>query len=245
MSTDIKKLLTEFRAGLEGVTPGPWHVLGYGFSSWVATGPPGQGRSIPIQHGSQGEMRERDAAHIARCYPENISALLDELETALTERDAAREQSATAVAVAIDGASKIALEEMDALSHKLKDAFSALVLAIEARTEAAEARAEELEKALAAARHEASCCDDIPLNQPLNGIISDLQSDREYLRSENVRLRAALAPFSDMGGEMFARGWDASNVALALDNPNDAHRVTAGDFFRARRLSTLTEEGKP
>jgi hypothetical protein len=47
-------------------------------------------------------------------------------------------------------------------------------------------------------------------------------------------LQKALKPFSDMGGEMFARGWDASNVALALDNPNDAHRVTAGDFFRAR-----------
>jgi len=53
-------------------------------------------------------------------------------------------------------------------------------------------------------------------------------------------LEKALAPFSDMAGEMFARGWDESNVAIALDNPDDPHRVTAGDFFCARRAASLS-----
>jgi len=48
-------------------------------------------------------------------------------------------------------------------------------------------------------------------------------------------LRAALEPFSDMAGELFARNWNASDVVIALDNPGDPHRVTVGDFFAARR----------
>ena len=40
-------------------------------------------------------------------------------------------------------------------------------------------RAEEAEKELSEARHEASCCDDIKLDQPLAGFVSDLQKARE------------------------------------------------------------------
>jgi hypothetical protein len=42
-------------------------------------------------------------------------------------------------------------------------------------------RAEEAEKELSDAKHEASCRDDIKLDQPLAGIIADLQAERERL----------------------------------------------------------------
>lgn len=49
------------------------------------------------------------------------------------------------------------------------------------------------------------------------------------------RLETALKPFSDYAGELFARNWNASVVVLALDNPDDPHRVTGADFFAARQ----------
>lgn len=56
------------------------------------------------------------------------------------------------------------------------------------RAEAAEATIEALKAERDEARHEASCCDDIGLDQPLSGIISELQSDRERLYAECARL---------------------------------------------------------
>jgi hypothetical protein len=53
-----------------------------------------------------------------------------------------------------------------------------------------------------------------------------------------------LRPFADMAGEMFSRGWDKTNVAIALDNPDDPHRVTASDFFAARALLIKLEAGR-
>ena len=44
-------------------------------------------------------------------------------------------------------------------------------------------------------------------------------------------LRSACAPFKDMAGEMFARNWNRDQVAIALDNPGDLHRLTFGDFI--------------
>lgn len=43
-----------------------------------------------------------------------------------------------------------------------------------------------------AARREAHCCDDIKLDQPLTGIIADLQTDRERLHDVNTQMLAAL-----------------------------------------------------
>jgi tetrahydromethanopterin S-methyltransferase subunit H len=75
--------------------------------------------------------------------------LLDEaaqaLEAALSERDAA----VAALSITIDGAGKIAKEEMDILSEKLKVAFTAVVATVQAKLEASEARVTALEKALA------------------------------------------------------------------------------------------------
>jgi hypothetical protein len=81
------------------------------------------------------------------------------------------------------------------------------------------------------------------------GVDDDIRklNDRAIAAEAQIEtLRAALEPFADMAGEMFARGWDASNVALALDNPGDHHRLTAGDFFAARAAragSTPSAEG--
>ena len=44
-------------------------------------------------------------------------------------------------------------------------------------------------------------------------------------------LRSACAPFKDMAGEMFARNWNRDQVAIALDNPGDLHRLMFGDFL--------------
>lgn len=77
-------------------------------------------------------------------------------------------------------------------------------------------------------------------------VASLIQSQAAESAADKARiaeLEAGLAPFSDMAGEMFARGWDVSRVAIALDNPNDPHRVTASDFFTARALLNRRAEG--
>lgn len=77
-------------------------------------------------------------------------------------------------------------------------------------------------------------------------LLTDRASAATLIQSQAARiaeLEAGLAPFSDMAGEMFARGWDVSRVAIALDNPNDPHRVTASDFFTARALLNRRAEG--
>ena len=50
-----------------------------------------------------------------------------------------------------------------------------------------------------------------------------------------ARLTEALRPFSQMAGEMFARNWDAGDIAIALDNPEQSNRVYISDFFAARK----------
>ena len=99
----VDVLAEEMRAGLEGVTPGPWYQTG---APWFRSGdgvlagsPDGNIAYIiadcdnfaaprdeydgPFPLGDQ----ERDAAHIARCSPENIRALLDDRAT-LTQENA-------------------------------------------------------------------------------------------------------------------------------------------------------------
>jgi hypothetical protein len=81
---DVTKLRAELRAGLDGVTPGPWEWDGFHYQElwqvgtytavfgWDAE----QGMSLAY------ENKEANAAHIARCSPENIRALLDALDDA-------------------------------------------------------------------------------------------------------------------------------------------------------------------
>ena len=49
-----------------------------------------------------------------------------------------------------------------------------------------------------------------------------------------AELEAALEPFSNITGEMFARNWNQSDPVIALDSPGGAHRLLFGDFLAAR-----------
>ena len=83
---DIRGLEERLRAGLEGVTPGPWRLdvpdRGYcmNYVATDATGferdPNGYRRDI-IADCDDCQRGEANAAHIANCSPENIAALLD------------------------------------------------------------------------------------------------------------------------------------------------------------------------
>lgn len=68
-------------------------------------------------------------------------------------------------------------------------------------------------------------------------ILSERQRQAELMEE----VRKVLEPFSQMAGEMFARNWNAGDLAIALDNPDRANRVTAGDFFAARALLSRLE----
>ncbi|RWE46805.1 MAG: hypothetical protein EOS79_11485 [Mesorhizobium sp.] len=87
---DIEKIEAELRAGLEGVTPGPWHAV------QMATNKPDIDRPFVVGPsevvvGTDGiceparfndRLFPEDAAnmrHIARCDPDTIRLLLDEL----------------------------------------------------------------------------------------------------------------------------------------------------------------------
>ncbi|TGU44659.1 hypothetical protein EN788_22350 [Mesorhizobium sp. M2D.F.Ca.ET.145.01.1.1] len=92
---DLEKIEAELRAGLEGVTPGPWYQTG---APWFRSGDgvlagspdgniayliadcdnfavPREEYDGPFPLGDQ----DADAAHIARCDPDTIRLLLDEL----------------------------------------------------------------------------------------------------------------------------------------------------------------------
>jgi hypothetical protein len=111
-------LLSRIKEALEGVTPGPWWVPG----DWIATEADIRGdvvcerpsRSIPHSY----DRWHGNAAYIALLSPENVRALIGEVERLTDERDEAiRDRNAHAehvrrvAAEASDGF--VALEEMD------------------------------------------------------------------------------------------------------------------------------------
>lgn len=91
----IDALVAEMRAGLEGVTPGPWSVFiddsGDQWTGWplsincdtiddkTVVRPGGQ---WPYEWDAKTSQHEacKNAAHIARCSPDNIRALLDHVD---------------------------------------------------------------------------------------------------------------------------------------------------------------------
>jgi len=81
---NVEALEAELRSGLEGVTPGPWAAWMDDYTVRVdATFIPDQ-RKVALC--ATGDGAGRNAAHIARCSPENIAALLDALESERSAR---------------------------------------------------------------------------------------------------------------------------------------------------------------
>ncbi|MEN3145742.1 hypothetical protein ABCW43_00345 [Neorhizobium sp. IRAMC:178] len=68
------------------------------------------------------------------------------------------------------------------------------------------------------------------IREKVRPILKEAEAERDALLK-------ALEPFSKIAGEMFARNWNAKAIVVALDTPEDSHRLLAGDFFRARTLS--------
>lgn len=99
------ELIAEIEAGLEGVTPGPWEQAAP--LDKVCTGyRDASGTMLPSNYGVTGHSKTvakcagqswmddgeeiRNAAHIARCHPGNIAALIARIRQAEAERDEER-----------------------------------------------------------------------------------------------------------------------------------------------------------
>jgi len=97
LSDDALRLAAEMRAGLEGVTPGPWSATA--LTTGIGANQDADGwetvAAIPCPRSPWGSARhrqwQRDAAHIARCDPSNIRLLLDTIDTLRRERDSITE----------------------------------------------------------------------------------------------------------------------------------------------------------
>ncbi len=63
-----------------------------------------------------------------------------------------------------------------------------------------------------------------------------LQAERQRTDDLIEEVKRVLGPFSQMAGELFWRNWNASDLVLALDNPGQENRLTAGDIFAVRAL---------
>jgi len=80
--SDNERIVSELRAGLEGVTPGPWQVGSWRDMIYSTAG--GAWKWICRVKRNEDEATDTnqdviDAAHIARCDPDTIRLLLDEL----------------------------------------------------------------------------------------------------------------------------------------------------------------------
>lgn len=99
MTTD--ELIERLRAGLDGVTPGPWEIDDLAERRVASFPVRAHGKSIAAvwARARGGAVTaatifegKRNAAHIALCSPDNICALLDRIASLEAERDDARRQ---------------------------------------------------------------------------------------------------------------------------------------------------------
>lgn len=85
---EVAGLVEELRVGLKGVTPGPWKVVGGCVTDFDREYPCSMSfEFMPNGEAGEGDQRS-NAAHIARCSPDNIAKLLDHID-ALTAQLAA------------------------------------------------------------------------------------------------------------------------------------------------------------
>ncbi|MBN8950875.1 hypothetical protein [Rhizobium sp. 60-20] len=66
-------------------------------------------------------------------------------------------------------------------------------------------------------------------------------SERQRTADLIEEVKRVLEPFNQMAGELFSRNWNASDLVLALDNPGQENRLTAGDIFAVRALLSKLE----
>ena len=82
MNTPTENVVAEWRAAMEGVTPGPWtwgaRYVAKPIKEGVAYQHIAQSPSAEVE--PDGGQWDRDAAHIARCSPNNIAKLLDHID---------------------------------------------------------------------------------------------------------------------------------------------------------------------
>lgn len=93
MTSDLDTKAAEIRAGLEGVTPGPWVLDGHNLSTVLhmtkAKGDP-EAKHVCGDYEDVARCSvnwAKDAAHIARLDPATVLAFLDERAELLRERD--------------------------------------------------------------------------------------------------------------------------------------------------------------
>lgn len=120
---EIDRIIAELREGLEGVTPGPWsnngkfEPRGMGPSHVVDFGHPPKAPFMIIHDskmfGKSGVCHSDDqssvktASHIARCSPENIRLLLDELSRLRGREEEYRKALEEVVSVSKSGADTV------------------------------------------------------------------------------------------------------------------------------------------
>lgn len=113
---DVEKIAAELRAGLDACTSGPWSVD----DRIVAPGDIGESWAVfesceddpPIIMCMEWQQ-EANARHIARCHPENIRALLDELSRLREERDMWKGRAEAAVMIGRSLAGRRVLSERE------------------------------------------------------------------------------------------------------------------------------------
>jgi hypothetical protein len=110
MSATLSDLIAELRAGLDGVTPGPWACFYKSkYDEWHVSVPAHGHTAMKTPLFIDGcPTGEKDASHIARCSPDNIRILLDHIASLQAERNAARAEAAEADRLA--EALRVALE---------------------------------------------------------------------------------------------------------------------------------------
>lgn len=186
--TDLAKLRAELRAGLNDVTPGPWQASPqkgrprHGVQAQVFRYHADDDTSILAVDMTETEAEATaTAAHIARCSPENIRALLDALDAAERERDEAKRIIAECINQGTDGNASAGCS-MDFLSHAPTECAAIKRQRDEARDALATARRDALEEAAARSAHEINFCrEDAPID----------------LRSVRARVEAAIRALKD------------------------------------------------
>lgn len=125
MTAAPTKLEDELRAGLEGVTPGPWVARSPGDFLGIYAGKIelfAMGLA-PAPDWPESETREtlQTAHHIARCSPDNILALLDSISALRTRAETAEKENAALITNCMD-LNEAGLEALKQRDDALRDA---------------------------------------------------------------------------------------------------------------------------